>query len=131
MVAWPRVRAALPALVVVVSVVVACAAGCTKHDVAAKRLVIATTAEPDALCALLTESGTAQEVVALVADDLVVDVPAPTAQLAAAVPSLANGGARVVDGKLVVTWRIRDGASWEDGVAVTAADFVFGWRVQS
>jgi peptide/nickel transport system substrate-binding protein len=51
--------------------------------------------------------------------------------LAERVPSLENGDARVVDGKLVVTWHIRADAAWEDGKPVVADDFILGWRVQS
>lgn len=99
----------------------------------ARRIVAVTTVEPDTWSPLLAASGTTREVLALVARDLVVEdatwetVP----ELAAAVPSLERGGARFVDGRLLVTWTLRDGARWEDGTPMTAADFLLGWRVQT
>ncbi len=46
--------------------------------------------------------------------------------LAAAVPTLENGGVRLLpDGKMEVTWRIRPGIKWHDGVPFTSADVKF------
>ncbi len=112
------------AAVIVAAVVAVAAAGCHKHEAAPrKRLVIATTAEPDTLCALASNSGAAQEVIALLSRELVVEDPSwrTIPDLATEVPK-----ARVVDGKLVVTWHIKKDAAWEDGAPVTAADFVLG-----
>lgn len=59
--------------------------------------------------------------------------------LCAELPTIENGGARIEDlpagsprapGKgLAVTYTIRDGARWGDGVAVTTDDVVFTWDV--
>jgi peptide/nickel transport system substrate-binding protein len=47
-------------------------------------------------------------------------------QLAEAVPSIENGRWRVLpDGRMELTWTIREGALWHDGTPVTAADAVF------
>lgn len=98
-----------------------------------RRLVAVSTAEPETLSPFLAASGAAHEVIALVARDLVV-TDASWARLpdrAAAVPSWEDGSAAVNAEKLVVTWRIRDDARWQDGAPMSAADFVLGWRVQA
>ena len=52
------------------------------------------------------------------------------AQLAEAVPSLANGLWTVApDGTMETTWTIRPGAQWHDGMPLTANDFLFGLQV--
>ena len=49
--------------------------------------------------------------------------------LAAEVPSVANGGVSVADdGTTTVTFRIRDEAVWEDGAPVTGDDVVFTYE---
>jgi peptide/nickel transport system substrate-binding protein len=55
-------------------------------------------------------------------------------RLAESVPTLENGGLRVVtddagapDGRLVATFRLRD-AKWQDGEPITAADVQFAWQ---
>jgi peptide/nickel transport system substrate-binding protein len=50
----------------------------------------------------------------------------PVPMLAAAVPSTANGGISA-DG-LTITYRLRKGAKWTDGVAVTSADVKWSWQ---
>ena len=58
-------------------------------------------------------------------------------RLAESVPTLENGGLRVVtddadapDGRLVATFRLRD-AKWQDGVAISATDVRFAWQQDS
>jgi peptide/nickel transport system substrate-binding protein len=47
-------------------------------------------------------------------------------QLAKAVPTTDNGLWKVFpDGRMETTWRIRDGAMWQDGTPFTAEDLVF------
>ena len=41
------------------------------------------------------------------------------------VPSFANGGVKMVNGKMVVTWKLKPGLKWSDGQPVTSADAVF------
>jgi peptide/nickel transport system substrate-binding protein len=55
-------------------------------------------------------------------------------RLAEAVPTLENGGLRVVtddadapDGRLVATFKLRD-AKWQDGEPITAGDVRFAWQ---
>jgi len=55
-------------------------------------------------------------------------------RLAESVPTLENGGLRVVtdaadapDGRLEATFRLRD-AKWQDGEAITATDVRFAWQ---
>jgi peptide/nickel transport system substrate-binding protein len=55
-------------------------------------------------------------------------------RLAESVPTLQNGGLRVVtddptapDGRLVATFRLRD-ARWQDGQPITASDVRFAWE---
>jgi peptide/nickel transport system substrate-binding protein len=57
-----------------------------------------------------------------------------TPRLAEAVPTLENGGVRVVTddpdapgGRLVATFRLRE-AKWQDGEPITAADVRFAWQ---
>jgi peptide/nickel transport system substrate-binding protein len=49
-----------------------------------------------------------------------------TSQLAAEVPTRANGGLSE-DGK-VVTWKLKQGVKWHDGKPFTAEDVVFTWE---
>ena len=41
------------------------------------------------------------------------------------IPSPANGGAKMVNGRLVVTWKLKPGLKWSDGQPATSADAVF------
>ncbi|MEA2641887.1 MAG: peptide/nickel transport system substrate-binding protein [Chloroflexota bacterium] len=52
-------------------------------------------------------------------------------QLAEAVPTFENGLWKVLpDGRMETTWRIRAGARWHDGVALTSADVLFTTKVE-
>ena len=60
-----------------------------------------------------------------------VSSPAPEARIAAELPSLDRGTMRVEpDGRMTVTWRLRDDVKWADGTPLTAHDFAFGFQVQ-
>ena len=54
--------------------------------------------------------------------------------LAAFVPSIANGAAQLIgadgspDQYLQIKWKLRHGLKWADGVEVTAKDAVYGWQ---
>ena len=57
------------------------------------------------------------------------------ARLATVVPTLQNGGLRVVtddpaapDGRLVATFELRSGLRWQDGEPITADDVRFAWE---
>ena len=48
-------------------------------------------------------------------------------QSAERIPTVDNGGVVInADGSMQVTWTLKEGLFWADGVAVTAADFIFG-----
>ncbi len=51
------------------------------------------------------------------------------ADLATTVPSQANGGAKVVNGNLVVTYTLKPNLKWSDDSAITPQDFVFGTKL--
>ena len=54
----------------------------------------------------------------------------PSPWMATAVPSLDDGTLRVLDdGRMEVTWKLRPGIKWQDGVEVTAEDLRFSWEV--
>jgi peptide/nickel transport system substrate-binding protein len=127
----------MKAATALLAAVVACLAGCSKNDSApgmrhpwthAGVLRIAVTEEPKSLNPLL--AGTTIEIFIdrlmfeplLSADARGNTVP----MLAAAVPTLANGGISA-DG-LTITYRLRRDAYWSDGVPVTAHDVVWSWQ---
>ncbi len=108
-------------------------AGCPRPAPSARaRLVLGTTSEPDTLCPLLTTSATAHEVLALMWRDLTLRDPSWSLvpDLAERVPTLDNGDARVEGGRLLVHWRLRADARWEDGAPVVADDFALALEVQ-
>ena len=88
-------------------------------------LVIGSIQEPDSLNPWLTGLTVGLEVEAMIYDSLTrvdpngVHVPF----LAAAVPSLENGG--ISDDLLTYTYTLRDDVTWHDGTPFTAADVVF------
>ncbi|HEY3115281.1 MAG TPA: ABC transporter substrate-binding protein [Chloroflexota bacterium] len=52
-------------------------------------------------------------------------------QLAEAVPSTDNGlWQTFADGTMKTTWKIRSGAMWHDGVALTSSDFLFTTKLE-
>lgn len=54
----------------------------------------------------------------------------PGPYLAEELPELGTESWRVYsDGRMETRWRLRPGAAWHDGAPLTAADFVFAWRV--
>src|SRR2546427_7057297 len=51
-------------------------------------------------------------------------------RLAEAAPTIENGGWKLLpDGRMDVTWTIKEGAVWHDGVSFTANDVVFTTQV--
>jgi peptide/nickel transport system substrate-binding protein len=52
-------------------------------------------------------------------------------QLATQVPTVENGGVKVTNGKMTVTWKLRHGVTWHDGEPFTSRDvkdtFDFWW----
>lgn len=91
--------------------------------------------EPSTLAAPPLEGDAARWIGQLLFSQLVGldDTARPRADLAESVPTVENGGARWVgeaeDRRLVVTFKLRAGAMWNDGQPVTARDVVFTWRL--
>lgn len=52
-------------------------------------------------------------------------------EIAAQIPTPANGGIKVVNGDEVITYRLKPDLRWSDGSAITAADFVAALLVGS
>ena len=50
-------------------------------------------------------------------------------KLAVRVPTVGNGGAVVKGTKLDVTWELRPGIKWSDGVPLTSADIKYTWEI--
>lgn len=90
------------------------------------RLALAT--EPHSLDPLLAQSIPENEVLRLIDDPLIACDAAgrPVPALAAVVPTRANGGISG-DGK-TVTYRLRRGVRWHDGVPFTSADVAASFR---
>ena len=98
--------------------------------------------EPDTLNPLFTETSWAFEALFFVQRQLTMydDTWSLVPDLATEVPTIENGRVRLIDtghvgpGKrpvqnMEVTWQIRPDANWEDGVPVTADDFLFAYEV--
>jgi peptide/nickel transport system substrate-binding protein len=106
----------------------------------ASRVVVGTTAEPDGLSSLRADNAATAELALLCLRELTGYEAAPEGgwrlvpDLAVRVPTLENGDARLVDDggqeRLVVTWRLRPDARWEDGAPVVAEDFLAGFALQ-
>lgn len=127
-------RPALPPLFLIVLVVLTAGASCAAAPPPRRDVVIGLVGEPPSI---LADHPSATVLAAAVLETLVrrdaTDQLVP--RLAAEVPTLENGGARVVwddpaapGGRIVATFRLRPEARWHDGRPVTAADVVFAWE---
>ncbi len=59
-------------------------------------------------------------------------VGAPTPRIATTLPSLSNGSIRLLsDGTMQTDWTVRPDVTWQDGVALTAHDVAFGYRLDA
>jgi len=98
-----------------------------------KRITLAVVTEPTALRTQLSRSSIgslpgSQELEQLVHAGLaIMDVSGKLQpQLAEAVPTIENGGWAVFpDGRMEVTWKLRQGARWQDGTPLTSDDIIF------
>lgn len=87
--------------------------------------------EPSTLDPLYsTGTATIATVTALAVEGLIRVGPDGDAEpaLAGAVPTLANGGVRLVGTAMEVTYRLRDGLVWSDGEPVTSEDVRYTWQ---
>jgi ABC-type transport system substrate-binding protein len=58
------------------------------------------------------------------------DRESPTPYLAEALPTANTDTWRILpDGRMETIYRLRPSLTWHDGAPLTAADFVFAWRV--
>ena len=97
-------------------------------------LSMAITQNPDSLfIPLLTLMTASWTVTAGMQDSLIMQSPngALYPSMAREVPSVANGLWKVNDaaGTMTVTFRLRPGLKWSDGIAVTSHDFKFSWEM--
>ncbi len=101
----------------------------SKPQAANGRLTIASLQEPNLLNPLLAENEAAYEVDRLIYSGLLFcdDKGSWQADLALDVPSSQNGGISQ-DGR-VLTYHLRPGVAWHDGVAFTADDVKFTWQM--
>ena len=109
-------------------VVLLAGAGCARAGQRAAtdaRLVIAEKQEPNSLDPLFLTGSSAAEIGPLVYSGLLTvdDGGHLQPDVATAVPTLRNGG--ISRDGLTITYRLRAGASWQDGAPLTAADVVF------
>lgn len=84
--------------------------------------------EPSSLNPLLA-TNTAENFISSLAFDLLVtidDKGQEVADLAAAVPTLQNGG--ISKDGTTITYRLRHGVKWQDGAPFTSADVKFSWQ---
>ncbi|MCB8983600.1 MAG: carboxypeptidase regulatory-like domain-containing protein [Ardenticatenaceae bacterium] len=54
-----------------------------------------------------------------------------TSELLTQIPTLGNGGAAIVNERLVVTYTLKPGMLWSDGAPLTSADIRFTWEMLS
>ena len=109
--------------------VVVLVCGCTRAPAKHDGITIGITQEPDTLWMPMKQMNASEHVgrpgalLLTVFDDEKRLVP----QAAVDIPTLKNGGVVLEkDGTMRVTWKLRDGLFWADGVPVTTDDFVFG-----
>jgi peptide/nickel transport system substrate-binding protein len=104
-----------------------------------RKLVVAIRGDPKTLSAKLNSGAGAggipgvAEIEELLSSGLGIEDPAGVIHplLAELIPSIENGLWQVYpDGRMLTTWRIRDGAVWHDGTPFTAQDLTFTAEVE-
>ena len=127
-------RTSLLVPLAVVALLVGCKRPATTTTTTAKKtsVVIGISQEPDTLFMPFKEMNAAEHIgrpgalMLTVFDEQWRLLP----QAATSVPTLDNGGVKLAaDGTMQVTWQLKEGLFWADGVPVTSADFVFGWQL--
>jgi len=114
-------------------------AGCGGDDSAGpsvskdcEEVVVAIAQEPDSLDPLFGEMLAGKEIRGAIFRSLVMrdDSLKLRPVMAEEIPTLENGGIELLPGgKMKTTWKIKKGFKWEDGIPVTAEDFIFAHRV--
>src|SRR5262249_45369089 len=113
-----------------VAILALAAAGCSRRNAAVppsnELLIVGYDREPDTLnrfsTHILEDIQTCVIEGLTTTDEQMRVVP----RLAQDVPTLENGGVRLrPDGGMDVTWRLRNGIAWHDGVPLTSADVKF------
>jgi len=99
-----------------------------KKAEAGGQLIYGSLQEPNTLNPLLSDLLATAEVGSLVFDGLVItdDKGEWTADLASEVPTRKNGG--VSPDGLTVTYKLRSGVNWHDGIRFTSADVKYTWE---
>jgi peptide/nickel transport system substrate-binding protein len=124
------------ALRLALAAVTVAAVACAAPPPARRDVVIGLVGEPTSVFA---DDPNARLIAAAVTEQLVrrdaKDELVP--RLAARVPTLENGGLRIVtddpaapDGRLVATFELRPGLTWQDGAPLTGADVRFAWETE-
>ena len=119
-------RAATRRWIAAVIILAACGRGAARPEASDDLLIVGYDREPDTMNRYATHI--LEDIETCVVEGLVNNdekmniVPV----LATEVPTLANGGVRLrPDGGMDVTWKLRPGVTWHDGVAHTSADVRF------
>jgi len=113
---------------------VAWAPGVAPHRAAlapASGIVTLTNAQPPDGCGLASNVASDIDVCTPMQDQLFTTDDHLTIRpdLVAYIPTTGNGGAGIVHGNLVVTYRLKPNLRWSDGVPLTADDVIFSVRV--
>jgi peptide/nickel transport system substrate-binding protein len=110
-------------------------AGLLAGVASAKDLTIGVSQEPDTLHPVITTMTVSQSMRNLVMLPIATpnEVWEWTCYLCTSIPSIDNGGAKVVEEggkkKILVTWEIRPDAVWGDGKPVTGEDMKLAWEI--
>jgi peptide/nickel transport system substrate-binding protein len=103
-------------------------ASAARQGAAKKNIVIGVTQEPDTLWMPMKQMNVSEHIgrpgalTLTVFDDKWNLIP----WAAESIPTVDNKGVELLsDGRMRVTWTLKDGLFWADGIAVTADDFVF------
>ncbi len=100
-----------------------------------KLLTIGMSQEPDTLHPIISTMSASQAIrnMAVLPVAQVNEVWKWECWLCTGIPSIANGGAKVIDDhgkkKILVTWEIRKDANWGDGTPIIGEDMRLAWRV--
>ena len=87
-----------------------------------KKLVLATNFEPDTLNPVFAQLIVSFDVMSLGQQFITFENERsePVPDLVEVIPTRENGGVKLIGEKMEVTWKIKDNATWDDGVPVTA-----------